>query len=355
MAKRSIVQSFVLLLVSLLLNGVGFAADGPPPATVVMAKVTEQEVAQNRSVIGVIYYDRVSNISTEVAGLVDSISVKAGDSVEEGDVLLKLNTEILEQEIALTTTRVEQAELRIQNTRKNFKRIEKLYKEAGVSEKDFDDAQFSYQDAQKDKQANEDNLKKLQIQKDRSVIYAPFNGVILTKSVDTGSWVQQGTQLVSLGASDELYVRAPISEEMLKYFERDGKVPVTINAFDKGVEGTVVDLDPVADVKTKNIFLKIKIPQQPLIAQNLSATVHVPAGAKQQLRVLPRAAVIKFQGKDFVYTAKDGKATIVPVNIVTFMGESVGVDSPHIVAGMSVVTEGNERLRPDQPIAVAGE
>ena len=159
---------------------------------------------------------------------------------------------------------------------------------------------------------------------------------------------------MSLGASDELYVRAPIAEDMLRFFSRDKKVPVTINAFGKDVEGTVVDLEPVADVKTKNIFLKIKIPEQPLIAQNLSATVYVPASAKQQLRILPRAAVIKFQGKDFVYTVKDGKATILPVNIVTFMGENVGVDSPHIVAGMSVVTEGNERLRPDQPVTVAG-
>ncbi len=344
-------------VVALLLTDVVsvIAADGPPPARVVMAKVTEQEVAQNRSVIGVLYYERVSDISTEVAGLVESIKVNQGDHVKKGDTLVLLNTEILGQEIALTRTRIEQAELRIQNTKKNFERLEKLYNKAGVSEKDFDDALYAYQDAQKEKQANQNSLKKLLIQKKRSAISAPFAGIILSKDVDSGAWVQQGKQLVSLGSSDDVYVRAPIAENLLQFIEMGSAVPVTITAFGREITGEVIDIDPVADVKTKNIFLKIKIEPQPLVAQNMSATVHVPAGPKQTLRVLPRAAVIKFQGKDFVYTAKEGKAAILPVNIVTFMGTSVAVDNPYIVAGMSVVTEGNERLRPDQPIAVAGE
>lgn len=344
----------LMLVVLAFQAGLAAGADGPPPARVVMAQVAEQEVAQNRSVIGVLYYERVSDISTEVAGLVDAIKVNQGDKVKEGDELVTLNTEILEQEIALTKTRIEQAELRITNTEKNFKRLEKLYKQAGVSEKDFDDALYAYQDARKEKQANRNTLEKLMIQKKRSVIYAPFAGIILSKGVDSGAWVQQGKQLVSLGSSESVYVRAPIAENLLQFIEMGAAVPVTINAFGQEVKGEVVDIDPVADVKTKNIFLKIKIEPLPLVAQNMSATVHVPSGPKQTLRVLPRAAVVKFQGKDFVYTEKEGKAAILPVNIVTFMGESVAVDNDYIVAGMPVVTEGNERLRPDQPITVAG-
>ncbi|MBU1232757.1 MAG: efflux RND transporter periplasmic adaptor subunit, partial [Proteobacteria bacterium] len=69
----------------------------------------------------------------------------------------------------------------------------------------------------------------------------------------------------------------------------------------------------------------------------------------------PRAALIKFQGKDFIYTVKEDKAAILPVNIVAFMGDRIGVDNPYIVADMPVVIEGNERLRPDQAVQVAGE
>lgn len=352
--RQICVRLLAFLALAFLHNPV-MAADGPPPARVVVGKVTQQQVAQSRSVIGVLYFERISEISTEVAGLVESVKVSQGDHVEEGDALVVLNTEILDQEIALTRTRIEQAQLRIDNTRKNFLRLQKLYNKSGVSEKEFDDAQYTYNDAQKEKQAGEDTLKKLQIQKQRSVISAPFAGIILTKDVDSGAWVQPGKQLLSLGSSEDIFVRAPVAENLLQFISAGATVPVVITAFDTEISGTVEDIDPVADMKTKNIFLKIRIPAPAMIAQNMSATVHVPAGPKQQLQVLPRAAVVKFQGKDFIYTVKEGKAAILPVNIVTFMGESVAVDNPYIVPGMEVVVEGNERLRPDQPVTTGGE
>ena len=332
-----------------------FSADGPPPAKVRMAQVVQEEVSKNREVIGIIYYDRISEISTELAGLVDHVQVKQGDKVKKGAPLIKLNTEILEKEIAYQQSRIEQIELRIANAKKNFTRLEKLYGKSGVSEKEYDDALYIYEDAQKEKQAVVDTLQKMQIQKKRSVIAAPFDGIILTKDVDSGSWVQQGKQLVSIGSSMDLYVKAPIAETTLKYIEIGQKIPVTITAFDQELQGLIVDIDPVADIKTKNVFLKISIPEQPLIAQNMSATVQIPVSPRQKLSVLSRAAVVKFQGKDFIYTVKEGKAAIMPINIVSYLGERVSTDTPYIVPGMSLVIEGNERLRPDQPVVVMGE
>ncbi len=344
-----------LVLISMIVNASTVFAQGPPPAKVVLDEVIQQEIADNQSVIGVLYYERVSEVSTEVAGLVENIEVSQGDRVQKGDPLVHLSTEILDREIALTRIRLEQVELRISNSKKNFNRLEKLYKESGISEKDYDDSLYSYQDAQKEKQVSEQQLQKLLIQKKRSVITAPFAGIILTKDVDSGAWVQQGKKLVSIGSTSDLIVRAPIAENLLQYVTPGETVPVIINGFGKEIKGVIKDIDPIADPKTKNVFLKIKIEPQPLIAQNMSATVFVPSGPKRKLSVIKRAALIKFQGKDFVYTVKDGKAVILPVNVVSYMGELIGIDHPAIQAGMAVVVEGNERLRPDQAVIVAGE
>jgi RND family efflux transporter MFP subunit len=224
-----------------------------------------------------------------------------------------------------------------------------------VSEKDFDDARFAFQDARKEKQAIEDNLAKLLLQQRRSVIKAPFSGVVLTKDVDTGAWVQQGKQLVSLGSSSDLSVRAPIAEDLLQFVTLGENLEVVLNAYNRRIVGKVIGIDPVADVKTKNVFLKIQIPPMEQVAQNMSATVFVPSGEKRLLSVFSRAAVVRFQGKDFVYTVKDDKASILPVNIVAYLGENVAADNPQIVPGLAVVIEGNERLRPEQPVLVAAE
>ena len=71
--------------------------------------------------------------------------------------------------------------------------------------------------------------------------------------------------------------------------------------------------------------------------------------------LIPRDALIKFQGQDFVYTVNEGKAGILPVNIVTYLGKVVGADNPHFTEDMEVVVEGNERLQPDQPVVVVGD
>lgn len=344
-----------LVLLSMVTAAGPVLAAGPPPANVVVAKVVQQELAESQTVIGVLYYERKSDVSTEVSGLVEEITVNQGDRVKQDDILVRLNSEILDEEIALTRTRMAQIDLLIENSRKNYERIASLYKEAGVSEKAYEDALYTYQDAEKERQVTAQNLAKLLIQKKRSIVHAPFDGIILSKDVDSGAWVTPGSKLVSIGSSNDIYVRAPVAENMLQFITLGETVAVTINAFNQKVEGRIVNIDPVADVKTKNVFLKIDIPELPLVAQNMSATVSVASSPKRNLSVLQRAAIVKFQGKDFVYTVKEGKAAILPVNIVAFMGEKVGVDNPYITPGMIVVVEGNERLRPDQPVTVAGE
>ncbi|MEE4241320.1 MAG: efflux RND transporter periplasmic adaptor subunit [Desulfopila sp.] len=320
-----------------------------------MGTVGTEVVAETQSSIGILYYERKSEVSSDVAGLVDAVLVDQGDRVKKGEVLVRLDTELLELEISLTATRMKQIELRVENTRKNLNRIEKMYQKAGVSEKVFDDALFDYEDAVKERLAMQDSMKKLLLNRERSAIKAPFDGIVLSKNIDVGGWAQQGKGLITLGSSADLYVRAPVAENLLQFVEIGQQVPVVINAFAREVTGTLVNIDPVADVKTKNVFLKINIPHQPLVAENMSATVMVSSSSKRELRTLKRAALVKFQGKDFVYTVKEDKAAILPVNIVAYLGDRIGVDDPHIVAGMKVVVEGNERLRPDQPVTVAGE
>lgn len=345
---------YVVCISLLVFTGIAQAQD-QPPAKVVLANVVSEDVAATRSVTGVLYYERTSEVSTEVAGLVESVQVNLGEHVVAGQTLVSLNKEILEKEIELTRNRIAQIELRIDNAEKNFKRLETLFKSSGVSEKDYDDALYTYEDARKEKQVAEDTLAKLLIQQRRSIIKAPFNGVVLTKDVDSGAWVQQGKKLLSLGDENSLYVRAPIAEELLKFVVPGEKTEVTLNAYEERISGVIIGIDPIADLKTKNVFLRIQISPEGLVAENMSANVHVPSSEKRILSVLPRAALVKFQGKDFVYTIKEGKAAILPVNIVAYIGEKIAVDNPYIVPGMSVITEGNERLRPDQPVVAAGE
>lgn len=347
----------ILLTVMLLAVAAGHAvaAQEMPPAKVVVAEIGRREVSENRAFIGLLYYDRQSKVSSEVAGLVAAVQVRAGDRVRAGEPLVQLDTEILEQDIALGQTRVEQIELRIRHAEKNYRRLERLLSSEGVSEKEYEDVRHIYEDLIKERQIVAEQLAKLLITKRKSLILAPFDGVILEKNVGNGDWVQQGKELVSLGSVNDLLVRVPVAETGLRFVRFGEAVVVVLNAYDRELAGIIEGVDPVADPQTKNVFLRVRIPPQPEAAANMSATVFVPTGAKRELAIIPRDALVKFQGKDLVYTVQDGKAAMLPVNIVTYLGKTVGADNPELTAGLSVVIEGNERLRPGQAVLVAGE
>lgn len=349
----------IATLISYLFPATFAAAQGPPPAKVRTVAVTETVRSENTGLIGVLYFDRVSRISTEVPGMVQEAFFSAGDRIKKGDVLIRINTDFLDKDLALEKARIAQTEVRIEKTLKNLERYEKLFKSEAVSEIDYDNLYFSHQELIKEKEVQGKALDKIQLQRAKCVIKAPFDGIILEKTVDAGDWVIPGGMLYRVGAADDLFVKVPVPETLLKFTNGNQRVETELTAYGRKIEGTIEGILPEADEKTKNVFVKVRpegIHDLGLaMAENMSATVYMPASESKTLKRIPRDALVSFQGKRFVYTVKDQHAKMLPVTIVAYMGDAVGVNDPHIAAGMPVVVDGNERLRPDQPVEVMGD
>ena len=154
--------------------------------------------------------------------------------------------------------------------------------------------------------------------------------------------------MINLASLDDVIVKAAVSENLIRFQRKGLTVPVTLVALDDRFQGEIAGFAPEADRRSKSVTLKIAIPYRDGMLRNMSATVSLPASEKRSLHVIPRDAVVRLNGKDFVYTLKEGSATMVPVQIVTRSGEFVGVSDLPIEVGMPVVIDGNDRLRPGQ-------
>jgi multidrug efflux pump subunit AcrA (membrane-fusion protein) len=144
----------------------------------------------------------------------------------------------------------------------------------------------------------------------------------------------------------------PVSERLIRYVRSGQAVAVTIDALDRDFKGHVRTIVPKVDPKSKTFELKVGIEFAQGLLQNMSASVNVPSGHKKKLKMIKRDALVRFQGKTFVYTVKENKAKILPVQVAAVDGEYLGVDAPYISDGMSVVVDGNERLQPDQAVRI---
>ncbi len=326
-----------------------------PPAKVRITQVTEQAAQQTTEFVGTVYFDKTSNVSTEVSGMAERIYFREGGRVKKGDLLVRLNTDFLEKDLALEKTALQRLNIRIEQKQKNLKRFETLFKQEAASETDYEDFLFSYRELIREKQSLQIKIDRIELEIAKSVIRAPFDGLILQKQADRGTWIQRGATICQIAAMDDVFIQLPVAEKLLKHVSDGDRIELVINAFNRSLTGTVEGIRPIADEKTKNVFLKIRLPEMDTVFKNMSATVHMPVSEKRNLRMIPRDALVKFQGKDFAYTVKDRKAKILPLNIVTITGKFIGVDNPYIQAGMPVVVEGNERLKPDQPVEIIGE
>jgi len=325
---------------------------GPPPARVVTAPVIERNVAENTQVMGTLFFDRVSNPSTEVNGIVRSVHVKEGELVKKGDVMFRLNTDFIDNEIESVQANMAQVKVRLIKAEKDLARYETLFRQEAASEKEYDDISLSREELIKQTAILETQLALARLKKQKSVIRAPFDGVVLEKKSETGDWVSPGSMLCSLGSVNDLFVKVPVSEDILSFARKGEPVTVSIVSLDKEVTGTIAGVIRVADPQTKSVFVKVRLPAMDNPVLNMSATVAMPVGEKKNMLLVPRDALVSYNGQYMVYTVNGGKAAPMPVTIVSYVGQYVAIESQGFTADMPLVVDGNDRLRPGQAVTI---
>lgn len=344
---RFIFQAGILCISAVLV-----LAQGRPPARVGVAPVIEREIAPTTQMIGAIEFERQSGLSSEISGLIRYQKIEEGRIVKKGAVLVHLNTDFLLKDLGILKKQVEQLEIKIQNARKNFKRLQSLYKESATSEKAYDDQADALEQLLKEKEIILENIERRKLELSKSKIRAPFNGMVLEKMKDQGEWVSPGTAVCTLASIDDVVANVAVPESLIRYVQKDQKISIVITALEKALTGIVRTIVPVADPASKTFQMKIKIPYHDHYIQNMSVMAHIPVGRKRSFRMIRRDALVRNQGKEFVYTVKDNKAKILPVTVSAYDGEFVGINEPYLVPGMLIVIDGNERLRPGQPVQI---
>ena len=327
-------------------------APAQPPARVVTSKVLQKTIAKSLYVTGTLQFDRLSALSPEVSGQIKTVHILEGDLVKKGAPLFELNLDFIENEIATVKKQIAQGEIRLAKAQKDLSRYETLFSQKAASEQEYDNMRLSMEDFAIQKDTLDEKLKLALLKKEKSIIRAPFAGVVLRKEADEGNWVSPGSPICLLGSMDDIYVKVPMAENLLTFSKKGESVDVTITALGITTQGVITGFIPVADPTTKNVFVKVKLPKMETAVLNMSATVSMPAGEKQAMVLVPRDAFVTFNGQTMVYAIEEGKATPLPIKVLTYVDGAAGIAPGPVTAGMDVITDGNDRLRPGQAVTV---
>jgi len=324
----------------------------PPPARVKTAPLQSSLASPTQTFVGSLYFDRISQLSTEVSGRVDKVHFREGELVKKGQILVELNTDFIDKELMRIQSMIELTQAQLDHSKKDLDRYQQLLEKQAASATAYDQLYYAVAEIRAQKAAYVAELESTQIKKNKSTIRAPFDGRILEKTIDVGNWTTTGSPIARIGALSDIFIQVPTSETLLPFSTIGQQVDVWLPATNQHLKGIHKGFRPVVDAQTKNIYSRIQLESIDLPFENMSAEVSLATNTASDQLFVPRDALVTFNGQKFIYSIKDGKAAIIPIEIVSFSGDKAAIKSPHIQAGMPIVIEGNERLRPDQPVTV---
>ena len=324
-------------------------AQGPPPAKVVTATSETGTVKPQSVFVGTVYFPEVSETASETSGRVTKVGFDEGDHVKSGEVLAEIDTSLLKRSLSAKQASYDQAMASLERSRLDLDRIETLFRNQSVSEKDFDDARFEVMELEKQAESIMADVQRLKLEIAKGMIKAPFDGVVMAKHANRGEWLSPGALVATVARDDMVDVIVDVPQDVFLQAEPGTDVYVTVAG--RQAEGRIVAAIPKGDVSTRTFPVKIRVANTMNLAQGMQATVRMPAGEMVESVIVPRDAVIMSQGQNVIYLAKDGQAAMVPVTVHSYMKDAAAVSGPGLEAGADVIIKGQERLRPGQPVA----
>jgi HlyD family secretion protein len=401
------------LAFALVLSLAGGAARAQPAGRVdavpvAVAPVVQRQVADEVTFIGSVEPSLATSAGAEVAGLVAEVAAQEGGRVVAGQtVLVRLDRrprelELREAEAAVAKAREEFDKLRrgtreeevaqraaemaahravLARAEADYRRAERLHREELISLADLQRAESDYRAAEQQHEAaaqalrmarmgpRPEDIAQAQAELERAqaraariadeirrmTVRAPLTGFVVRKHVEVGTWVQPGTPLLDLIGLDPVFVTGPVGERQIPRVRLRQAAAVTVDAYpERRFAGTVTAVIPEADAGSRTFPVRVTVrnPDGALKA-GMFARVTVRVGAPRTALFVPRDAVVRRGGQEFVFVVEEGAARLVRIETGTAVDTLVEVRGNGLAAGQPAVTLGNEFLQPGARVRVA--
>jgi RND family efflux transporter MFP subunit len=320
----------------------------PPSVNVIVSEVITGMVAPQSEFIGTIYYQEVSDVASEVSGIVEIVQFEEGQRINDKQILVKLNTDMLEKKIKATGATHEQILIELQETRRDLRRKEKLFKNNSISEQAYDENLFKVKRLEKQAESLKAEVERLELELKKATIRAPFNGVVVKRHADRGEWLSEGDAVAMIAKDDVVDVVVNLPQRYIGHVKIGIQVKVTVG--EKELSGKIIAIVPKGDIATRTFPVKVRMPNSLSFIEGMTAKVSLPTGKQDKTLIVPRDAIITMFGKTVVFAVVDSKARMIPVKVIGYEGLTTGVIANGLKDGMNVVVKGNERLRDGQMV-----
>lgn len=270
-------------------------------------------------------------VISETAGRVLEVHKGKGDWVNEGDLIAKVDDELLRTELEAT-------QANIAKLRKDKERLGNLIEGEAVPKNKMEDIELGLMAAE----AKEKALKK---QIANTSIRATMNGTIGYRFIERGSVIGPGIQVAQITNLEKLFLMVKVTEHDVLNVRKGLPVSVTADVYpDRPIAARVTNIGLRADnAFNYDVEIEVPNPKNAPLRAGMHAKATFAFGAQRKGLVLPRKAVTGSLLDAKVYVVQDSVARLRPVTLGATFGDKVEVTGG-LQEGERVVVAGQMNL-----------
>ena len=310
----------------------------------------------NKTFFGYLKSSSLTDLSFQIEGTLKKILVNEGQSVKKGQIIAELDAPLYNIQVQEAKYALSDAIIQYQNAKNYYDRIKKLHTAGGISDNDLDNAKTKMESSNVQIQIAQEKLNYMSYRSGYERIYAPTDGIILSKAASEQQYLSPGATVVQFQSNSDVEAFIFVSQNYINKITRGQKAKVKVDAIKNKIFNAYVKEMSETSLERLSYRVKLKITNQsPMLKDGMSASAIFEIEPEDKTQIyIPINSIIKEGNNDIVFTIVNRKNGIgeIKKNIIT-TGE-LNNDRINVTSGLNngdyLVTRGVGEVQEGQKV-----
>jgi RND family efflux transporter MFP subunit len=265
------------------------------PAGADTLMIKREAIPSSISVAGTVTSEDNINISARVSGVVEEISVTAGDRVKKGQALVRIDDRDVREQLAA-------AKAQAQRATSEFERAQKLFDQQAATQQQLTEAESAHQSARA-------RVEQLNVALTYYNILSPIDGVITDRRIEQGDLAMPGQTLLAVYEPASMRLDAPVPVRLISRVKVGQQVNVSLDRTTEPVSGTISEIASEVDAASRTQLVKVRLAGDEVgILPGTFGRLSIELDTHEGIQV-PASAVFRVGQLEMVQVVQEGRAT----------------------------------------------
>lgn len=270
-------------------------------------KLSSSELSRGPMISGTLQPVVKAELNAEVSAIVTKVNKDNGDVVKAGDLLVQLDQTTFRDKLVSAQEAERSAVLAADQASRQLKRMQQLRAQELVTAEVLETAEIRMNQTQSDLASAKARTVEARQQLERTLVRAPFDGVVAVRRVSAGDTAQVGKALMTLINPASMRFEGYISADQVGAVQVGQAVSFRVNGYPgQQFTGQVERINPQANEQTRQVQVFVALNGEQQFVAGLYSEGFI-AVARQQALMLPPGALVQEGDQHFVWLIKADK------------------------------------------------